>query len=121
MIEAGITKFLGLFLSPIKYVWHSFKMHERRKDLITFLIKWCDSELSLFNFLNNNLQSIENEIGRYRFDKLSVPLKEMKLCNLKRGNNGNLICATINKAPYDKRYIEDMIRDVKKGCQDKNL
>jgi len=91
---------------------------EKRKDLLIFLTRWHGSKQDLFNFLNNNLQSFEEEIGRYRFDKLFVPLNELKICNCKRVYNGNLICDPYNKKmPYDKRYIEDMIRDVKKGCQ----
>ena len=116
-----ITKYLKLVLFPVSYVWHYYKRREKRKDLIIFFKRWCESKLSLFDFLNNNLQSFEREIGTYRFDKLFVPLKEMRICNFKRGYNGNLICSTFNDAPYDKTYIENIIRDVKRGCQDQYL
>ena len=105
----------------LKTLWNNYKRYQKRKDLITFLERWYESKLSLWDFLNNNLQSFEKKNVRYRFDKLFVPLKEMRICNFKRGYNGNLTCSTFNDVPYDKKYIGNIIRDVKRGCQDQYL
>ena len=96
--------------------------HEMHKDAIYFFNEWLKSKKDLSVFLNNNLQAFEVKIGRYRFDKLSSLLKELKICNSKRASNGNLMVTYFSaNMAYDKMYIENIIKDITRGRYDKYL
>jgi hypothetical protein len=117
-----VIKLFGLLLVPfwgiLKWVKNLFAKHEIRKDVLDFFQECLKSNVEMSEFLIKNLKSYEQKFGRYRFDKLLNVLREMKICNYKRGPNGNLIIAPFFSSlppSYDARYIQSIIDDIKKG------
>ena len=95
---------------------------QARNDLIDFFEKWLHSNLELLEFiLRFNFQLYEKEIGRYRFDRLSIPLREMKIYNFRRMPDGNLLGVKYKNIPYDREYIESFTKDIRSGIYDRYL
>lgn len=95
---------------------------KRRKEVISFLHKWLESEQEIFVFLNQNLNLFEKELGSYKFEKLFTTLSHIKICSFKRTYGGKYLCNVNATIPAcDADYIQGLIGDVKKGNFDNFL
>jgi hypothetical protein len=90
---------------------------EVREDLINFLRRLYDSKWPTIpdpQILYDLIQSYRKEIGLYRFSKLHLPLKEMKICNFLQVASGPPV-PSLEVPNYSKADIEKMILSVENG------
>lgn len=118
---------ISILISAIRKIFRYMKeyieKHRMRKDLISFLKQILRSNSNdMFTILNSGiLISYEKDIGTYRFSKLFRPLKEMKICNIVKGHNGNIIVSVFSNTNYSKIDIKNIMVDLKKGKFDEYL